>query len=183
MRTIIKALVKIITLIFALKLLGSLINYISYAVLSYTQFQFEESRFVYLATAICLIIIIGLIIYFGWWKADKIARLLAGDLGENAIAVNTSNVDLYRVIISAFGIYLLITSIPGLVGLISYHLYYNHIYAETGLVQSMDAAALVSKEIEGWVTQALTFLLGIWLTFGGRPIARFLVRISSSVND
>jgi len=180
MRTIIKALVKIIALVFVLKLLGSLINNISYAVLAYTQFQFEESLFVYLATAICLIIIIGLIIYFGWWKADRIARLLAGDMDENAIAVSTTNVDLYRVIISAFGIYLLITSIPGLAGLISYHLYYNHLYADIDLVRSTDVAALASKELEGWVTQALTFLLGIWLTFGSRPIARFLVRISSA---
>jgi hypothetical protein len=176
MRTIIKAIVRILALVFALKLLGSLISNIgSMATMS----TYDREYFlIYLATALFSIIILGLVIYFGWWKADRIAKLLAGDLDENAIAISTSNVDLYRVIISAFGIYLLITSIPGLAALISYHVYNAQIFSDV-----VPAPELVANEIQRWVLQAVTFLLGIWLTFGSKPIARFLVRISSSESN
>ena len=178
MRTIIKAIVRILALFFAIKLLTPLISSIR-IIAEMSRLDIELSL-INLAYALFVIIIIGLVLYFGWWKADSIAKLLAGDLDDNAIAVSTSNVDLYRVIISAFGIYLLITSIPGLAGLISYHLNSTQMYADTGLVPNID---FVAQEIERWVFQIVTLLLGIWLTFGGKPIARFLVRISSADRD
>ena len=178
MRTIIKAIVRILALFFAIKLLSPLVSGISSAVIAYTQYR--EYFLIYSANALFVIIIIGLILYFGWWKADRIAKLLAGDLDENAIAVSTSNVDLYRVIITVFGIYLLATSIPGLAALVGYHLNSAQMYADTGLVPNID---LVANEIQRWVFQTVTLLLGIWLTFGSKPIARFLVRISSSESN
>jgi len=178
MRTIIKALVRILALVFAIKLLTPLLT--SIRIIAEMSTLDRELFLIDLATALFLIIIIGLVIYFGLWKAGGIARLLAGDLDENAIAVSTSNVDLYRVIISAFGIYLLVTSIPGLAGLIGYHFYSAPMYADTGLVPNID---LVANEIQRWVFQIVTLLLGMWLTVGGRPIARFLVKISSADSD
>jgi hypothetical protein len=166
MKTIIKAVIKIITLLFAIKLLSPLVSNIATTVIAYQENR--QYALIYLVSALITIIVSALVLYFGWWKTDKIVRLIAGDLDENAIVVSTSNVDLYRVIISVLGIYLLATSIPGLISLISDHFY----FARMGLTLDM-----VPNEIGRWTFQIVTFLLGIWLAIGSKPITKFFSSI------
>ena len=177
MKTIIKAIIKIIALVFAIKLLSPLIGSITNVIMMYKDNMYTDNGqyiLIYLAEALFIIIVSALVLYFGWWKTDKIVRLIAGDLKENAIVVSTSNVDLYRVILSVLGIYLLATSVPNLLSLISYHFYYAQMYPDIGLPPDM-----VANEIGRWVFQIVTFLLGIWLAVGSKPIAKFFSNILS----
>jgi xanthine/uracil permease len=79
MKTIIKAVIKIIALLFGLQLLSPLVSSIGGTVMAYTHDR--QYGLIHLAIALFVIIIIGLVLYFGWWKTDKIVRLIAGDLG------------------------------------------------------------------------------------------------------
>ena len=176
MKTIIKAIIKIIALVFALTLLSPLISSITNVIMFYTDNMYTDNgqyTLVYLAEALFIILISVLILYFGWWKTDKIVRLIAGDLKENAIVVSTSNADLYRVILSVLGIYLLATSVPNLLSLTSYHIYNAQMYSDVLLPPPY----MVADEIGRWVFQIATFLLGIWLAVGSKPIAKFFSRI------
>jgi hypothetical protein len=170
MKTIIKAIIKIIALVFALKLLSPLLGGIANVMMAYR--DNGQYTLIYSVSVLLLILIAALVLYFGWWKTDRIVRLIAGDLKENALAISTSNVDLYRVILSVLGIYLLATSVPNLFGLISEHFYYAQMYPGISFEPNTTA-----NEIKGWVSQGVYILIGIWLTVGSKPIAKFFVRI------
>jgi hypothetical protein len=177
MKTIIKAIIKIIALVFALQLLSPLVANIITVIRMYNDNIYTGNGqgilIYFLAEALFIILIAALVLYFGWWKTDKIVRLIAGDLKENALVVSTSNVNLYRVILSVLGICLLVTSVPSLLGLISYHIYGAQTYSDI----FRPPPDVVASEIERWVLQIVTFLIGIWLTVGSKPIAKFFVRI------
>jgi hypothetical protein len=126
------------------------------------------------------LVITGLIIYFGWWKTDKIVGFLAGDLDENQLVINTSNLDLYKVIISIFGIWLIIDAIPGLIGIIASQIYCSNNKSIFGSYQDV-----FGNNIRLGVIQLVELIIGIFLVTGNFVVVKVLRNIwkSGSIHE
>ena len=171
MRTIIKAIIKIIALVFVLQLLSPFVSHLSYLSNSYiANFGYQ---WVYIGSMLILLIIAALLIYFGWFKVDKIANLLVRNLDENQLAISTTNLDLIKVVMCFFGIWLIIKALPDLLGLLSYHTYWAR-YLIPGVEQD---PGIVSNEIKELVIQSITLVIGIFLLFGNSIVAKGLVNL------
>lgn len=179
MRTILKAFIRITALVFALQSLKGLSD-------SFTNFAIFSREdlwpgFIYLGGVLLVIAISVLTLYFTWRKTDKIVTWLVGEVNENEIIINTSNVELFKVIIRAFGVYLLATSIPRLFGLFAYHLLSAPLLRRIPLSEFQQI-----ERIQTWVVQIATALLGIWLLLGAKPIAKALAnfwKFGSATNN
>ena len=129
MRSLIKAAIRIIIILFFFKLLYWSINQIYFLIRTreYTD---------YYNVAVPFIIFIGLtvvgfiILFILWKKTDWLVKLVVGDLNENELVINTSNLDLIYSVLRIFGIFLLITALPELLGLAFYHVRLSIEYSE-----------------------------------------------------
>ena len=81
------------------------------------------------------------VLFFAWRKTDFILKRVAGDLDEESLTITTSNTDLFNVIVRVFGIYLLLSSMPKLLGLLSVHIYNASFYSSIDVLSSQTAKA------------------------------------------
>lgn len=182
MRIIIKAIVKIVALLFTLNVLNVFINNVlasslnSYYLMKNHPEDVSFELWGYIAIGLILLIIAALLIYFGWWKTDKIVKLLVGNQDDSQLVINTSSTDLYKVIIKVFGIWLIIDSIPVIMGLLSHYVFYSNYYPDyIGLGPDFLANALKQG-----VTALLMLLIGIILLLTNTIISRGIVRLWST---
>lgn len=165
MRSIIKATVRVIILIMFVMLLKIVISNVQWVIML-PRLNIEQDLLYYTGIIGSLFVIGTLVLYFLWRKTDWLVRTIAGDLNDNELVIKTSNLDLLKVAMRMFGIFLLITSIPELIGLSAYHIRLIH---ESDLVYSPIQQATT---IMNFVSNMITIIIGAWLVIGTRGIAK-----------
>lgn len=138
--------------------------------------EFSSDFNTYLGSAIIIgVALIGaLILYILWRKTDWLVKKLAGDINENELVINTSNLDLINVVMRVIGMFLILISIPKLVGLIVYRGVLANAYTDVLLASNARAMA---SEIKEWITNIGTLLIGLWLALGGAGIVQVFNKI------
>lgn len=158
MRSIIKAAIRIIIVIMFLKSLLGLVNNLSGVLINPALYEYRYS-FYTVAISLAIIFTGMLILYLLWRKTDWLVRIIAGNINENEVVISTSNLDLIKVAMRILGIYLLVTSVPTLIGMISYHLSLGSEFPRQ--------MAMILKD---YVTEVITILIGAWLVLGTKGI-------------
>jgi len=175
MHTLIKAAVRLGIILMSLQLLISFANGLA-SILNIFNPQYSSGFELYLGLAIIIgVALIGaLILYILWRKSDWLVRKLAGDINENELVINTSNLDLINVVMRVIGMFLILISIPKLAGLIVYRGVLANAY--TDMLLASNARAMAS-EIKEWITVIGTILIGLWLALGGAGIVQVFNKI------
>lgn len=174
MQPVMKTIIKMVVLFLVLYLISPFINNIGNFLYLYR--MDNEYSWAYLIGNFILLIVAVLLIYFGWWKTSRIVRLLVGEQEYTQLIINVSSSDLYKLIIKVFGVWLIISSIPNFLGLLSYHSYYAS-YFPVGTDMGPD---FVAEEVRDIVTASVKLLIGIILFFTNTIIGRGIVRIWST---
>ena len=162
MRIAIKATIRVILIYI---FLSSLVSLISYGVNIFNSHHFYPEDYGFLFTLALLIlgmVLITLILLALWWKTDWIVGIIAGDIPENEIKISTTNLDLIKVAMRILGIFLLVYSIPTLVGLIGYHFSLP--------ADSPDFPSVHADEIRNLLVAGVKIVFGVWLLLGTRGI-------------
>jgi hypothetical protein len=180
MRTITKVIIKVLALFFALNVLKNAYLYIANWSWDLARQKSDIApaemgiNFVYYVVGLLILVAIGiLIIFYGWWRTDSIIRLMIGNVCDDKLVINTDDTDLYKVLIKFLGIVLLVISIPFLLG----HLGGLLIITTMSPENLMYLSSNIQHEIADSITQFVTLLIGIWLFFGGKAIARGIVKL------
>ncbi|MFH1032275.1 MAG: hypothetical protein V1767_06920 [Chloroflexota bacterium] len=172
MRSIIKAALRVVIVFAFLEIVASLVKSIG-SLLTFRHIPDAQDLSTFYVN-ISIASLIGLLILWAmWWKTDAIVRILVGNISENELVINTSNLDLIKVSMRILGIYLLATSIPDLFGLIAYHIQNVNLYVELNNIDPK----LQADEIKWWVTTGVTILIGIWLVLGSRGIVTAIDKV------
>jgi len=129
-----------------------------------------------LAGIVFSIVVIALVLIFGWWKADNIGRLMAGDMDDDKLVISTSNSELYTVLITFLGIYLLATSIPGLITHLSEAIFFFS-SLNNNLVLSEQLSLNKYQILSQFAGQLIALAIGIFLTFQGRTVSGWLTKM------
>ena len=172
MRALIKAAIRIIIIIMFLRLVYSLIQYVSAI---FTSLKYTSPIYILGMIAVGLIGI--LVLYLLWRKTDWLVRILAGNIKDNELVIKTSNLDLIKVAMGILGIYLLVTSVPDLFGLLVYHIHITKVAPDLLLMPTEQAL-----EIKQWVTTTITILVGVWLVSRLRGIEGIVKLINNVWN-
>ncbi len=173
MRTIIKAIVRILVLLFFIRLLGAMIaNLSNFALWIRGDYASRELAIISVGSALLIMVFAILVLYFGWRKTDNIVRILAGDLNEDGLVISTSNFDLHRTLMMFLGAYLIVTSVPNLAGLSA-----NYLFLRIQVPGYPGDKGMSASEISNLVVQTVSLLLGIWLMAGGKTIAKIIRNI------
>jgi len=90
------------------------------------------------------------------------------------LVIKTSNLDLIKVAMRMFGIFLLITSIPELTGLSVYHIRLIH---ESDLMYSPIQQATTIMNL---VSNIITIVIGAWLVIGTKGIAKAIDNVMNA---
>jgi hypothetical protein len=163
MRIIIKAVIRIIILVLVIQLLVSLFKDISWVF--YNTEQLGEAFF-YLGVLPGVDIAGLAILCVIWWKTDWLVKILAGNIDDRALMINTSSVDFITVAIQIIGIYLVVTSIPDFVGLAVYHIQINDKFPGYNLSE------FEVQETKQWVITIAIFLIGLLLVSGSKWLVK-----------
>jgi hypothetical protein len=171
MKAIAQGVIRVLTILFFLRVFSLLLNYGTY-ITSYYSHKYSGWNIYYeLVLAIAITIISGVIIYFGWWKSEKIAKILVGDLSQEPLVINTSNGELIKLILSILGIFLFVQAIADIGGLVAYQ-----IRASSDEYLSYTTGAESSaNQIKNWVTTLITLVFSIILMGKGRRIGLLFV--------
>ena len=170
MRSLIKAAIRIIIILFFFQLLRQFLSAISSFTYMSHYSGYEDIAFplaIVIATGIVAIIVLVVL----WIKTDWLVKVIAGDLNENELVINTSNSDLIKTALRILGLFLLITSIPELLGLASYHIRIENELSNAFMSLSPEQKAHLTQE---WILLIVKIIIGIWLTTGlkgGKPVA------------
>jgi hypothetical protein len=107
-----------------------------------------------------------------------VAEIMIGDMDANQLVITGSSEEVYKILIKFLGLYLIVTSLPFMLGQLPWVL-----IVATGRPNSqsifVDPPFYVAQQIAPWLTQIITLIIGIWLFFGGKTIARGLVRLKN----
>ncbi|MBM4432986.1 MAG: hypothetical protein FJ025_03210 [Chloroflexi bacterium] len=167
MRTIIKVALRIVIILAFIQVLQFLINNVSYSLVSSRMIPYEDvpyplaySLIIFITPAAVAIAILVLL----WRKTDWLVKVLAGNIDENALVINTSNSDFIKVVMRVLGIILIFISIPNLFGMIAYSASNSVFFSGLTIPPQMQ-----SNEIERWVTVAVKLLVGLLLATGAIP--------------
>jgi len=173
MRSIIRAAIRIILIVFCVQLVLSLINQINIAIINERRFGYENSSYnvdVEIGILVAAFIIGIVILYFLWRKTDWLVRVLAGEMDDSVLTVNTTNLDLISVAIRLLGIYLLATLIPRLIGDIQFYFSIQEILSDA---YASDKAAAIKPII----VNTITILIGAGMVMGTRRITKTIDKI------
>ena len=173
MRSIIKTAVRIIILIMFVMLLKIVLSNVQWVIML-PRLGIEQNLLYYTGVIGGLFIIGTLVLYFLWRKTDWIVRTIAGDLNDNELVIKTSNLDLLKVAMRMFGIFLLVTSIPELIGLSAYHI---RLTTASELIYSPVEQATT---IMNFVSSIITIAIGAWLVIGTRGIAKVIDNVMNA---
>ena len=167
MRSLTKVAIRIILIFLFLKIIVALYNQITYYLIYLNRYPSEG----YLLEILILVgagIVGTLILWILWWKTDWLVRVLAGNIPDDLLVVSTSNLDLFKVIIRIIGIYLIVTTIPHLIGLIGYRLSFP----------SEPFESWGSQQNASWIKELLivifTLIFGLFLALIGNKLATYI---------
>jgi len=177
MHTLIKVAVRLLIIFMSLELLIFFTNSLA-MVLSVFEYGSEFESYLVLAIIIGVTLAGAIILYFAWRKSDWLVKKLAGDINENELVINTSNLDLINVVMRIVGMVLIIVFIPKLAGLIVYRGVLVYAYQDIGFSSNATAS-----EIKEWITVIASFLIGLWLVLSGTGIFKFFNKIWNYVKN
>ena len=177
MRSLIKAVFRVVLVFLFINLVIQVVNYISQILLNshiYATASEKFNVFPYIIGACIAFVVFSLVLLFLWRKTNGVVKFIAGDVTENELAITTTNSELYRVVMHILGIYLIVSSIPYIAGTLGYSIYYENIN-ET-VYQSIGG-----MNIESLIIKGITVLLGIWLVIGNNPIMKVINSVKNYV--
>jgi hypothetical protein len=150
------------TVTFFLSILGVMVRY-AITLVQYTRGTYDDVIGFTLIEMAIVAIVSGVVIFFGWWKSERIARLLVGELKDEPLVISTSNKDLLRLILSVLGLYLFATTIADLGGLAVYQVQTSQSSSQPGFGFA-DESALV--EMRHLVTTLISLAISVILMVG-----------------
>lgn len=175
MRTLIKAAIRILIIVMTLQMLLSLVNSLV-LLFSYPPIYGEFNAPYFwgnLATNIFSFLITILILFIVWRKTDWLVGLIAEEINDTELTINTNNVELITVVVRILGIVLLVTNLRLLVALIGNRWILGSIYPDVYIQTSVN-------DMRQWIAAIVGLLLGIWLVLGGKGIVIALDKIWSA---
>jgi hypothetical protein len=116
MRSIIKSIIRIIVIFMSIKSLMSFINYGSNIWYNRELSSVEQNSWTELGILLIGFLMAFLVLWILWWKADSLAKLVAGNAIDNKLEIDTHNTGILKVALIFLGVYLLVSSIPDIVG-------------------------------------------------------------------
>ena len=171
MRTLIKAVVRILIIAAFISLVNNLLNMISQLVFSFD--VYEEYPWGYISVFIAIVIAAILLVVL-WRKTDWLIRRIVGDMGDHEISISTTNLDLIRVAMFVFGTVLIVTSISGVIGFLYFindaPSYYERAWSIMGPHER-------TRIVTGQIEPIVKFVVGIWLVVGNRSVVGIFNRI------
>jgi hypothetical protein len=166
MKALIKAVIRIIILVIGIQLLFAIFNEVSWF---FTDNVFSDKNTLKLIEIIIGVGIIELAVLFVMWKKTSwLVKILAGDINDNILAINTSNLALISIAIQILGIYMIVNFLPDLLGLTYNRFRMQQIYA------GYSNSELGIQEIKLWVITIAKLLIGIWLASGSKWLVKRL---------
>jgi hypothetical protein len=162
MISLIKAIVRIIVILMFIDILPVCMNNF----FSIWNHRYSDSYQSYYWTDLSIVISIFLIsifiLFVVWLKAGSVGRLLVGKTGDNnKLVIDTSNLELFRMVLIFIGVYLLVTNISELSGLIGYHFRLMNSTSVYDITPEDQA-----KEMKLWIVPIVSIIIGLGLTFG-----------------
>jgi hypothetical protein len=168
MRTLTRAIIRIMLIVMFLSTLLTFIRYLEGILVTLPRAGIQATWFEFFLLIASAIISLMILSFF-WWKTNWLVNVLAGRVSNHELIITTSNVDLVKVAMRILGIWLLADSLPSLVGLIGYHI-------------ALPPQDIVDKythatEIKNWLFAGSKTLVGFWLVLGTRGIYRALDKL------
>lgn len=161
MRTLIKAIFRIFLIFAFIGLLRTIINNISnvliYDALYYSQ-EIWLNIFVYSVVFLFFLVILFIL----WWKTEKILKFIVGEIIDTELVITTTNSELHRTVMRFIGIFLIVSAIPTVVGILGHYLLYKDNYP----------LGFQSYDVRELIILGTTILLGIWLVVGNKGILK-----------
>jgi hypothetical protein len=165
MRTLIKAAVRIALALMAwssfLLLAQTIISLAN--LFAHPAYITDPSAYYFIVLPFAIFLAAALILIFLWRKTDWLVGVLAGNMNETELVINTTNLDLITVVLRIFGMCLILTSLPTLAGQL----------ANQAIIKSspfMGAVEVQARTFEGLISTGGTILIGVWLLYGGKGI-------------
>ncbi len=166
MRAILRVAIRIMLIVVFLQVLMNTFNTIARIV---TRDGFSMSRSVFyteIAPYLIGFLIVLLVLWVLFWKVNTIVRLLAGRMMNDQLVISVNNQGLFQLAVRMLGIYLLITTIPDLLGSLGYHITMIDYYRQFGMQADAEA-----WEVQSYVKSGAKILIGIGLIIGWRRIS------------
>jgi len=179
MKSIIKVALRIILVVLFLQWANSSLTYINSTIFIFTTPAHSDSVLSSFITTAVYIVLGALVLLFLWRSTDKIVDFLAKGLNESTLVISTDNIDLIRVVTRVMGIYLIVTSIPYVFGILGGHYYWAQFYRNLGLRPLDDWQVW---EIQRMIVYFVTLLFGLLLVLGSKQIMRALRYIWNAGN-
>jgi hypothetical protein len=173
MRSIVKAVIRIILIFLFLESLLVIIRYggtIWSAGLDSPDWYFYR----YLLILVAVEAIIILFIWVLWWKTGWIVRRFIGETSDDSLVISTSNLNLFIVAIRILGIFLIINALSDIIGNIVYYYTYDK------MVPDVVKPELTTTLIRGLSTSGATLIFGLILAFVGTKVFNPLVNLWST---
>jgi hypothetical protein len=176
MKSAVKATIRIIVIFVFIQSLITLINYISNFIYAVHHIYSENYDILFsLAVPIGSLLLGIFILYIIWWKTDWLVKVLAGELSDNELTISTSNLDLMKVALRILGIFLLVNSIPNLLGLIGYH------YSFPEEMRRF-STEIYANEIKNYIIVGVKIIFGVWLSLGTKDIHKIFNVVDDKVH-
>lgn len=163
MRSIVKAIIRIILVFLFVEMLLAFIRYGGIIWSSTSRYSdwdiYPEILILIGAQAIAF-----LVLWILWWKTDWLVRFLVRKAPDDSLVITTSNLDLFIVALRILGIFLIVTAVADLVGHISYYLSFDKTYPEA--IRSQVNNDLI-RNLSVSIT---TLIIGLVLAFSGSKL-------------
>jgi hypothetical protein len=166
MRAIIKTVIRIIILVIGIQLVFALFNESSWFFTDNVFSDKNSLKLIGIIIGVCIAELAALFVI--WKKTDWLVKILAGDIDDNIVAINTSNLALVSIALQILGIYMVVNFLPDLLGLTYNRFRMHEIYA------GYSNSELGIQEIQLWVITIAKLLIGIWLASGSKWMVKFL---------
>jgi hypothetical protein len=179
MRSLIKAVFRVILVFLFINLVIQVVNYISQILLNshiYATASEKFNVFPYIIGACIAFVVFSSVLLFLWWKTNGVVKFIAGDVTENEVAITTTNSELHRTIMRFLGIYLIVSNVPYIAGTLGYYYYYVNV-SRPALFDWQ------TSEIRQLIIQGITVLLGIWLVVGNYTIKKVTNKIINGIKN
>jgi hypothetical protein len=166
MRSLIKAIFRVFLVIAFFQTIWILINFVSRLYTPgniYGNFESTDKlQSLGIAAGIFIVVTIALVLL--WRKTDTIIKMVAGNISDNEIVINTTNSELYRIIMRVLGIIIIVTNVPSFLVTLGYNFLYIKIIND--VPYEISASGIITELL----IRGISILLGIWLIIGNKSI-------------
>jgi hypothetical protein len=161
MRSIFKSAIYIIVIFTFVQNVLILLNYIPTLWYHFASDRPREYDWIEFAVFLSVFLLSFLFLLLLWLKASSLTRLLAGDINDNKLVLNTSNSELFKIVLILIGIYLVVVNIPEIFGVVGYHFRFGYLYEGMNLPPQEQA-----NELKLWIIPIASVIIGLVLAFG-----------------